>query len=311
MSERQAASAVAMVRPAAFASNPETLATNRFQRPGSRNTNAVADAARREFDALAEALEAAGVAVHCFAGQRGAALADEVFPNNWLSLHADGTAVLYPMMAQTRRPERRREILDALGGALGYGIARIVDLTPLEARGSYLEGTGSLVLDRPHRTAYASLSARTDPAALEKFAAELGYQAVPFRAAGRDGHAIYHTNVLLSIGTHFAVLCSAAIGDPRERRIVLDRLRARGREVLEIGFGELEAFAGNLLELEGHGGPVIALSTRAADALDPSRRRALEAHGRLVVADVGTIETFGGGSVRCMLTEVHLPRAPA
>jgi hypothetical protein len=307
MSEPQTAGAVLMVRPAQFGSNAETAGSNFFQHaaPGE---SVGAQRAQSEFDALALALAGAGVRVHQFAGQRGASLPDEVFPNNWLSLHADGTAVLYPMLAPSRRRERRRDILDALVDSCGYRIERIVDLTSLEARGLYLEGTGSVVLDRVTRVAYACLSPRTHLEALGDLARALRYDVVPFTAVDAAGRPIYHTNVMLSVGTRFAALCTAAIADPAERRSVVARLEESGREIIDLSQAELEGFACNMLELDGASGPIIALSAAALRALAAPTRAALERHGRLVTAEIETIERLGGGSVRCMLAEVALPQ---
>jgi hypothetical protein len=304
--ENQTADAVLMIRPARFAGNPETAASNRFQ-AAARADRGVAARAAREFDGLAVALAAAGVRVHAFAGARDADLPDEVFPNNWVSFHADGTAVLYPLLAPNRRRERRPELIDALRDEHGYRIAHVVDLTSLESRGQYLEGTGSLVLDRVNRIAYACRSPRTHDLALVELGRVLGYETRAFDAMDRDGHPIYHTNVLLSIGTRFAVLCSSALRDAAERRQLIQRL-AESREVIDLSFEQLHSFAGNLLELRARAAPVIALSKTALGSLRGPQRRALEAHGELVVADIGTIETHGGGSVRCMLAEVALPR---
>jgi len=305
--EPQAAPAVLMVRPARFGHNAETAGSNFFQRAAVQPGDEAASALR-EFDALALALVRAGVCVREFAGQRDVALPDEVFPNNWLSLHADGTAVLYPMQAPSRRRERRSDVLAALRD-VGYRISRVVDLTKLEESGAFLEGTGSVVLDRTNRVAYACRSSRTHAAALAEFARELSYETVTFDAVDAQRRAIYHTNVLLSIGTRFAAVCTRALGDA-DRRRVLQRLEASGRVVVDLTFAQLETFAGNLLELSGGGGAsVIALSATALGSLSGAQRRALEAQGELVAADVGTIETYGGGSVRCMLAEVALPRA--
>jgi hypothetical protein len=305
--EPQTAGAVLMVRPAHFASNAETAGSNFFQRADA----SIADAAlraQREFDALALALADAGVSVLEFAGQRDAALPDEVFPNNWLSLHADGTAVLYPLMAVNRRRERRADILASLAATYGYRIDRVVDLTGLEARNEYLEGTGSLVLDRQRRVAYACRSPRTTGNALAEFARALRYEIVTFAAVDAAGRAIYHTNVLLSLGTQFAAVCTNAIADDAERRAVVERLEGSGRAVVALREPELARFAGNLLELRGRAGPVIALSAAALASLAPTTRRTLERYGQLVAADIATIERLGGGSVRCMLAEVALPR---
>jgi len=305
--EPQTADAVLMIRPARFAANVETAGSNRFQ-TAVRADRDVAQRAAREFDALAVALAASGVRVHAFAGSRDASLPDEVFPNNWVSFHADGTAVLYPMLAPSRRRERRPELLDELRREHGYRLTRVVDLTHLEARAEYLEGTGSFVLDRVRRVAYACRSPRTHDAALAEFGRELGYETHAFDAADRDGHAIYHTNVLLSIGTRFAVLCTRALRDADERRRLVERLAAH-RELIDLDFEQLHSFAGNVLELRAGDSPVIALSAAALASLHPAQRRVLESHGELVAADVRTIETHGGGSVRCMLAEVALPRA--
>lgn len=304
--EAQTAGAVLMIRPAHFGSNHETAGSNFFQ----RSAVGIADAELRalhEFDSLALALADAGVRVHQFAGQPTQALPDEVFPNNWLSLHADGTAVLYPMLAANRRRERRPDVLEALVASCGYRIDRIVDLTALEAGEQYLEGTGSLVLDRGRHVAYACRSPRTHPAALAEFARVLRYEIVPFGAADAAG-PIYHTNVVMSLGTHFAALCARAIPDAAERRSVVERLAASGRQLIELRAEELASYAGNLLELAGAAGPVIALSAAALASLAAPTRRALERHGELVPADIPTIEHIGGGSVRCMLAEVSLPR---
>jgi hypothetical protein len=304
--ESQTAGAVLMIRPARFAANPETAGSNRFQGSAPADVGVAARAAR-EFDGLAIALAAAGVRVHAFAGAEGADLPDEVFPNNWVSFHGDGTAVLYPLLAPNRRRERRPELIDALREQ-GYRVDRVVDLTPLEQRSQYLEGTGSFVLDRVARRAYACRSPRTHDAALAELGRVLGYETHAFDATDRDGHAIYHTNVLLSIGTRFAALCSSALRDDAERRRIVARL-AEQRALIDLSFEQLHAFAGNLLELRAGDAPVIALSATAFASLHGPQRRALEAQGELVVADVGTIEKHGGGSVRCMLAEVALPRA--
>jgi hypothetical protein len=301
--EAQAAGAVLMIRPRHFGANAETAATNFFQ-GSSRGAPDSSTQAQREFDALALALASAGVRVYQFNGLAKPALPDEVFPNNWLSLHADGTAVLYPLLAASRRRERRPEIIAALQREHGLEVKRIVDLTELESRGQYLEGTGSLVLDRARRVAYAALSPRTHPSALAEFGRTLGYEIVAFTAVDRAQRPIYHTNVLLSLGTRFAALCTSSIPDPDERRAVRAGIESSGRELIDLSIAELERFAGNLLELDGAQSTVIALSAGAMAALADDNRRALERHGHLVAADVSTIERLGGGSVRCMLAEV-------
>jgi hypothetical protein len=305
--ERQCADVVLMIRPARFGANPETAASNRFQQ-GSASAGA-ADAAEREFDVLVTRLRGAGVEVQVTDDTPEPPKPDACFPNNWVSFHADGSVVLYPMMAPSRRAERREAPIAQLRAA-GFQVARTIDLSPLEAHGEYLEGTGSLVLDRCHRIAYACRSPRTTAAALAEFSARLGYRVVAFDALGPDGRPAYHTNVLMAIGERFAVVCAAAIPDAGERALVLNELAKSGHEPVEIGIAEMHGFAGNLLALRATSGrALIVLSDRAWSSLSPETRRRLERHGAIVTAPIPTIERHGGGSVRCMIAEVFLPRS--
>ena len=306
---RQCAGAVLMVRPAAFGWNPETAASNRFQAAASGATGDANARAVAEFDMLAGALSSAGVAVHAFADRAEPACPDAVFPNNWLSLHADGTVVLYPMLAPNRRRERRLEFvleLERRGGRL----ERLVDLTHHELEGRFLEGTGSVVFDHVSRTAYACLSPRTDADVLGDLCGEIGYEPFTFEACDQLGVAIYHTNVMLSVGSSFALVCAEAVAEG-ERRALLERLASGGRRVLEIDRGAMAAFSGNVLELRGTAGTrVLAASQCALRALSPKVREALAGCvDRIVSAPVPAIEALGGGSVRCMLAEVFLPGA--
>jgi hypothetical protein len=295
-----------MIRPARFGANPETADSNRFQR-ADRSPDG-AEQALREFDALADRLAATGVEVVVADDTPDPAKPDACFPNNWVSFHEDGTVVLYPMMAPTRRAERREPPIEAVRRA-GFRISRTIDLAPLEARGEFLEGTGSLVLDRAERIAYACRSPRTTAAALEAFATSLAYRVLAFDALGPDGRPAYHTNVLMAIGERFAVLCSAAIPDAGERAAVLDELGRAGLEAIEISVAEMNSFAGNLLALNARTGePLIAMSEAALRALSPEIRRRLGRHGSFVTSPIPTIERLGGGSVRCMLAEIFLPR---
>jgi hypothetical protein len=297
-----------MVRPSRFGANPETAGSNRFQQSGTTAGDAAA-AALREFDGLVDRLRAAGVEVHVAEDTPEPPKPDACFPNNWVTFHADGSVVLYPMMAASRRAERREEPIGQLRRA-GFHVARTVDLSPFEASGEFLEGTGSLVLDRCHRTAYACRSPRTTSAALAGFSAELGYRVVAFDAFGPDGIPAYHTNVLMAIGEHFAVVCAAAIPDSRERAAMLRELESTGHQPVEIGVSEMNGFAGNMLALRSAGGgALIAMSDAAWQALAPETRRRLERLGSIVTAPIPTIERLGGGSVRCMIAEIFLPRS--
>ncbi|MDP9197757.1 MAG: arginine deiminase-related protein [Pseudomonadota bacterium] len=303
--EPQCANAVLMIRPLCFGANPETAASNRFQQT-SAEAGAVSTA-QREFDGLAQALGDAGIAVHVVDDTPEPPKPDACFPNNWVSLHADGTVVLYPMMAPSRRAERREEVLAALRAA-GFRTARTVDLSGWEAHGEFLEGTGSLVLDRCHRTAYACRSPRTTSGALADFAGRLRYRVIAFDATGPGGEPAYHTNVLMAIGEDFAVICAEAVTDEVEREQLLSELALAGHEPLEISREEMHGFAGNLLALRARdGSQVIAMSDGAWKSLAPASHRALERHGRIVTAAIPVIERLGGGSVRCMIAEVFLP----
>ena len=305
--EPQSAAAVLMVRPGRFGFNPQTAASNVFQEstlPQGADAAGVHEAALAEFDALAEGLARAGVQVVVAHDTVHPAKPDAIFPNNWVSFHHDGTVVLYPMMAPNRRLERRDEVLCEV--AVGFRITRTVDLCHREELGQYLEGTGSLVLDRPRHLAYANISPRTDLDALGEFAQQLDYDLVTFESVDR-GKPIYHTNVMMAIGEGFVVLCAESIVETRSRDAVRATLVAGGREIVEISLGQMQAFAGNVLELAPPGSRVIALSTTAWGSLDARQRRTLEKHGNVLAAEIPVIERFGGGGVRCMLAEVHLP----
>jgi hypothetical protein len=305
-SGRQCAGAVLMIRPLRFGANPETAASNRFQQGGAPQDAPIS--AQREFDGLVQRLSDAGVAVHVADDSPEPAKPDACFPNNWVSFHDDGSLVLYPMMAASRRAERREEPIALLLSA-GHLIARRIDLTHWEARDEYLEGTGSLVLDRCHRVAYACWSPRTTPGALADFATQCGYRVISFDARGPRGEAIYHTNVMMAIGRRFALLCPDAIPDAAERALVLQTLEQSGHEPIAIGIAQMNGFAGNLLALEsGDSQPLVAMSAAAWDCLEAPERLALERHGSIVTAPIPTIERYGGGSVRCMIAEVFLPR---
>jgi hypothetical protein len=310
--QRQCARSVLLVRPARFGYNPQTAASNRFQRrargtPGAR--------ARAELMRLCGALRGAGVAVCVTEDSTWPIKPDAVFPNNWVSWHADGTIVLYPMYARNRRAERREAIVRAAAAQSGFRCRRLLDLSGYERRGRYLEGTGSLVLDHLQRVAYACRSVRTDEALLREWARLLDYEPLVFDAADA-GRPLYHTNVMLAIGTRWGVVCASAIA-AADRGRVLARLRASGREVIQIDRAAMRAFAGNLLELDGAGAQpgaqapvtrtVLLMSARARAALctraaDWGRLRGC-VDAVLAVA-VPTIEQAGGGSVRCMVAEI-------
>ncbi len=313
--EPQSTGAVLMVRPARFGFNPQTAASNAFQSdtagdPGSGwQAGTAQELAVREFDRLAASLSRAGVAVLVAEDTPSPPKPDAVFPNNWVSFHHDGTVVLYPMLAPNRRCERRDDVLRQVIREGGFHAVRTIDLTYREAEGKFLEGTGSMVLDRANRVAYAALSPRTDLEVLGDFSRQLGYELLTFEALDAASKPIYHTNVLLAIGAGFAVLCAEALS-AKQRVPVVERLRAGGHEVVQISRMQMQQFAGNVLELAPAAGRVVAMSTTAWRSFEPAQRRLIERHGSVVAADIPVIETVGGGGVRCMLAEIHLPKQP-
>jgi hypothetical protein len=307
VNEPQSAQSVLMVRPASFAFNPQTAATNAFQQPPGVDLPA-GTSVLREFDAAVELIRSAGVQVIVADDTATPVKPDAIFPNNWVSFHVDGTVVLYPMLAVNRRWERREELIAQVAAAGAFRISRTVDLSGHEAQGQYLEGTGSMVLDRSAHTAYACLSPRTHLDVLGDFAQQLDYELMTFDAADAAGVPIYHTNVLMAVGSRFAIVCGASIGDPRQRNAVFARLEASGHEIIDISPMQMQGFAGNVLELQGGAGPVAAISTTAWRALEGAQRAVLTKHVGIVCVDIPVIERYGGGGVRCMIAEIHLPK---
>jgi hypothetical protein len=313
---QQCASAVLMIRPAAFDYNLETAATNRMQKPRAGAGGSAQALALSEFDHFVQALRTEGVQVCVADDTPSPRKPDAVFPNNWVTFHEDGTLVLYPMQAESRRRERRPEVLDAVVRQLGFKVSRKVDLTGHEAAGRFLEGTGSLVLDHCNRVAYACVSPRTHPAVVQEWSRELGYEPVLFEACDRGGVPFYHTNVMMCVGSRMAVLGTCAMSaDDRAR--VIEKLEITGHDVIEIHYDEIEQFAGNMLELaswdEALGDyRLLVMSDAARRAVRPEVYARLSAGTDSILAvPVPTIEGLGGGSVRCMLAEVFLPAHPA
>ena len=309
-SESQLASAVLMIRPARFESNPLTAESNRFQVSQEASPEQQQRSAVAEFEALGRMLEENGVTVIRIDDTAEPHTPDSIFPNNWVSFHADGTVVLYPMEAANRRTERRHDIIDSLSRDHGFQVSEIMDFSSHENEGHYLEGTGSMVLDRVNRIAYACLSSRTHLDVLGKFAQRMDYDIIAFDAVDKDGAAIYHTNVLMNVGESLAVICADTITRPDQREAVLQRLAETGHEIVMLTHEQLEAFAGNMLELRAASGErLIAMSTRARESLTTGQIDTIEKYATIVNADIHTIEDSAGGSVRCMLAEIHLPQS--
>jgi len=297
----QAPAAVAMVRPHHFHPNPETAADNAFQRPATAAS--VAAQAHAEVTEAAARLEAAGVRVHLF-DSHDPATPDAVFPNNWFSTHAGGHVALYPMYAPNRRRERRGDIVEMLKAQ--YRVQDVIDYSGLEHDGMALEGTGAMVLDHIARIAYTAQSNRADPVALERFCTHFNFEPMAFATADAQGRPCYHTNVMLCVGTDFALGGFHLIADPQRREAVRARLRESGREIIELDARQIGEFAGNALELTGHGGQrLLALSERAAASLTAAQKAVIERSATLLPLRVPTIE-LAGGSVRCMLAGIHL-----
>ncbi len=292
-----------MVRPHRFYPNPETAADNAFQQPLSLSEDH-SQAAQAEFDEAVSVLREAGVTVHVFQDTATPEKPDAVFPNNWFSTHQDGRIALYPMFSPSRRAERRKEVIDSLRES--YQVRDVVDYASFEREGLYLEGTGSMVLDRLNRVAYVSLSQRSSLPPLEKFCRDFDYEAVTFASRSRDGRPIYHTNVMMCIGSEFALVGLDTIVDPAQRRLVQECLETSGRTIVAFDQGQIEEFAGNALELNGRSNKLLVLSSRAVAALTNEQRKVVERFTRLLPLSLPTIER-AGGSARCMLATIHLP----
>ena len=298
----QAPRAVVMIRPRHFSPNAATVEDNVFQATDvSRSAAAIAIAAHEEVTRAAEALEAAGVAVHLFE-DTGRATPDSVFPNNWFSTHSGGHVALYPMFSPSRRSERRHDVIEMLKQR--YRVQDVIDYSGLEQDGVYLEGTGAMVLDHIERVAYAARSNRTSEVALERFCTHFNFEPVIFDAVDASGRPIYHTNVLMCIGTEFCLIGLGTIRDSARRAEIAERL-GTGRAVIDLSHEQMGEFAGNAIELHGRGGRVVAMSARALKALQPQQVATLERSATILPLDVPTIE-LAGGSVRCMLAGIHL-----
>ena len=294
-----------MIRPHRFYPNPETAADNAFQQSIAPNeSSATSRAAQQEFDDAVATLRGAGVTVHVVADTATPEKPDAVFPNNWFSTHHDGRVALYPMYSAARRRERRHDVIDEL--RTHYRITDVIDYSSCEEQGHCLEGTGSLVLDHVNKLAYASLSQRTHPEVLQRFCNDFGYEPVTFRSASADGRPIYHTNVVMCVGSGFALVGFEMISEGREE--LRERLASTGKELIELSARQINEFAGNAIELHNETQEkLLVLSARAAAALTNEQRGQIERHARLLPLALPTIE-LGGGSARCMIATIHLPK---
>ena len=307
----QITNTVLMVRPAGFRMNEETAVNNFFQEDIQLADEEVNKKAQEEFDGFVEKLRSVGVNVVVVNDKKELNTPDSIFPNNWVSFHEDGTVAVYPMFAENRRKERRMEFFEALEQQ-GFNIKEVVDYTTAEDEEVFLEGTGSLILDRVHKKAYCALSPRADEELLIEFCEDFEYTPVIFVAnQDVDGKRmpIYHTNVMMCVAEDFAIICLDSIDDAKERKNVVRHLKEDGKEIIEISEVQLQEFAGNMLQIRGEDNKkYLVMSESAKESLTVGQVNRIEKHCEILTASIKTIETCGGGSARCMMAEVFLPK---
>ena len=300
----QTTSHLLMIKPVAFDFNAETAVNNAFQQQGS-NANAQQKAAA-EFDGFVQQLTAAGIDVTVVQDTPIPHTPDSIFPNNWISFHNDGSIVLYPMYAVNRRAERKQQVLDSI--AAKFEVKQQIDFTAKENEDHFLEGTGSMVLDREHKIAYACLSPRTHKAVFEEWCQQMNYTPCSFYSVDKNGGEIYHTNVMMCVADEYVVICLDSIRDAAERDNVYDTIINSGKKVIEISYSQMNRFAGNMLQVQNKNGQrYLIMSSQAYHALSAEQVKELESYNPIIHSDLTTIETNGGGSARCMMAEVFLP----
>ncbi|BDC99110.1 citrulline utilization hydrolase CtlX [Persicobacter psychrovividus] len=307
---KQTPNTVMMMRPVRFGFNEQTAGSNAFQSAEtSLSVDEIQERALAEFDAFVARLRAHGVKVMVVQDTPEPHTPDSIFPNNWISFHEDGRVVLYPMMADNRRQERRMDVFTQLQEEFGFRIQQIIDVTDNENQGEIVEGTGSIIFDYPHQLAYANRSDRTTEKLFFQICERLGFEGILFDALDKDGNTIYHTNVVMALGDKFAVICGDVIPTDQERELVFEKLRNSGHEIVTISYDQMIAFAGNMLQVENEKGETFLLMSQSSfDVLTATQKATLEKYTNLLPMNVNTIEQFGGGSVRCMVAGVHLPK---
>src|SRR5690554_4313929 len=297
----QTTSKLLMVRPAKFAFNEQTAENNYFQQNSDQST--VAEDALKEFDSFVNLLLANDVDVTVVQDTFEPWTPDSIFPNNWFSSHFTGELVLYPMFAENRRLERKPKILNLLKRELNHN--KVIDLTYWEEKGEFLEGTGSMILDRRKRIAYCCRSPRSSENVLADFCSRMNYQPVVFDALDKDGNQIYHTNVMMEIGMQVAVICLESIKDEKEQKRVKSQLISSGKVIVDISLDQATSFTGNMLEVKSrNGNPLMVMSSSARKALTFEQENIISTYNKIISTDLKTIETNGGGSARCMLAEI-------
>lgn len=304
MSFSQVPHTILMVRPASFGFNPETAASNAFQKRSTDEGN-VQKAALREFDNAVNIIRAKGISVMVVEDTPEPLTTDAIFPNNWITTHEDGKVILYPMMAPSRRGERRVDIIQQLKEK--FHVIDVHDISKSESEGRFLEGTGSIIFDHPNKVAYACRSARTDGKLLELLCQKLNYRPILFDAVDERGLAIYHTNVMMWVGESLAGVCLDAIHDESDQELILNQLAATNHKVIALSSAQMNAFAGNMFEVKNAVGDRFLLMSQAAyDSLLPGQLDEMEKYVSPLPLDIPTIEESGGGSIRCMVAGIHL-----
>ncbi len=298
-----------MIRPACFGFNSQTALSNFFQNNFSSLTqNQIQQNVLREFENLRTKIEKAGVEVVCIDDTNLPLKPDAIFPNNWFSTHADGSLILYPMLTENRRLERREDIVEFLKN--NFEVKGVKDFSSFEKQNKILEGTGSLVFDHKNKIIYCAISPRANQALAEEIAVFAGYEIILFQTEDENNLPVYHTNVLLTIGNGFAVICTEIICDESEKEIVVTALKKSGLKIVSITLGQMKKFAGNLLQVENKdGNKILIMSESAYRAFSKVQLKTIERFTEIVYADIATIETIGGGSARCMLAEIFFDRS--
>lgn len=305
---KQTTSHILMIRPSSFAFNEQTAGSNSFQRQDEIQDIDVRNKAMSEFDDMVSLLTSVGIHVHVISDTEKPVKPDAVFPNNWISTHENGTLITYPMYAPNRRLERREDIISYLSEKFEVRHRYSFEFYEDEDEPMFLEGTGSMIFDRPARKVYACTSPRTDIRLIDKFNVLMGTSGVVFQAVDKNGHDIYHTNVMMAIGQDFAVICLECIPDADMRRMVVHNLEKEGKEIVDISLSQVEHFAGNMLEVENDEGKrFLCMSQQAFDELTSLQKELLSKKTTLIPVSIPIIEKYGGGSVRCMMCEIFLP----
>jgi len=305
----QSSACIYMIRPVRFCYNKETATDNVFQIIPKQSPEEIQDLAVKEFDNYVEILRSKGVEVMVFEDTKEPHTPDSIFPNDWVSYHEDGTYAVYPMFAPNRRLERREDIIEQLQKKYNFKVTRKVDMTEVENQGQFLEGAGVMIFDFPNKIVYCSVSNRAHKVMIEKYAAELGYKAVTFRAVDDKGVDLYHTTVVMALGEKFAVICEDSIIDPKEKEVLWKTLEETGHEVISITFEQMYAYAANALEvMNSKGEKFLAMSRRANESLTATQKQKIAKYAELLSVPLDVIEDNGGGSARCMIGDMRLPK---